>query len=559
MPYDGNGTFLPLPSPTFPAVPGTIIYSDYFNLNLKNVHDGLSAALPRNGEAAMSGNLRMAGFKISEVRAGEVPGDLVEWKQWTDTFLNSTYQELYVPNLPASPAGTRVPNVNWVSSLVSSTATPIYSELGLRSYRGGDTYTGTHNYAGATLQVASQAAGDNTAKAASTAFVQADFLQKFPNYTAPITANSAELNRLAGVTSGVQGQINAKGAIAGQTWTGTHNYTGANISVPTLAPGSTGNSAASVDYVNSAAFAAALPSQAGNAGGYISTDGVTASWRNFFADVRAATLTGLSTATNAVVAATDTVLAAIGKLQAQVSAKFDKTGGAIDGNINITGTGRKITGDFSNATAPNRVLFQTSTANAVTAVGVVPNGAGSEARVTLYGGSDPANCSQADIRMTPTEMQLRSNFLGTGTHLPMTFYAGGAERLRIAPTTGNILATGGALGYGLGAGGTAVQSPDNTSPITLNKPNGIITLADGYIAGSTRTAFTLQNSLIDTNSTLVVHGMFDGSSSAIVALTVQAEYVQNGTARISVKNNALSDIATNGIKIKFAVFAGSAS
>ena len=46
-------------------------------------------------------------------------------------------------------------------------------------------------------------------------------------------------------------------------------------------------------------------------------------WRDFFTDVRAATLTGLSTATNTVVAATDTVLAAIGKLQAQVSAKAD--------------------------------------------------------------------------------------------------------------------------------------------------------------------------------------------------------------------------------------------
>ena len=56
-------------------------------------------------------------------------------------------------------------------------------------------------------------------------------------------------------------------------------------------------------------------------------------WRDFFTDVRAATLTGLSTATNAVVAATDTVLAAIGKLQAQVSEKFDKTGGTLTGTL----------------------------------------------------------------------------------------------------------------------------------------------------------------------------------------------------------------------------------
>lgn len=46
-------------------------------------------------------------------------------------------------------------------------------------------------------------------------------------------------------------------------------------------------------------------------------------WRDFFTDVRAATLTGLSTATNAVISAADTVLGALGKLQAQVSAKQD--------------------------------------------------------------------------------------------------------------------------------------------------------------------------------------------------------------------------------------------
>lgn len=42
-------------------------------------------------------------------------------------------------------------------------------------------------------------------------------------------------------------------------------------------------------------------------------------WRDLFTDVRAATLTGLSTATSAVVSATDTVLDALGKLQKQVS------------------------------------------------------------------------------------------------------------------------------------------------------------------------------------------------------------------------------------------------
>jgi len=59
------------------------------------------------------------------------------------------------------------------------------------------------------------------------------------------------------------------------------------------------------------------------------------------ARVRATTLTGLSTSLNEAVAATDSVLSGIGKLQAQVSAavstlsgKFDKTGGKLTGALN---------------------------------------------------------------------------------------------------------------------------------------------------------------------------------------------------------------------------------
>lgn len=46
------------------------------------------------------------------------------------------------------------------------------------------------------------------------------------------------------------------------------------------------------------------------------------SWRDFATDVRATVLTGLSTATNALIVATDTILVALGKLQAQISANL---------------------------------------------------------------------------------------------------------------------------------------------------------------------------------------------------------------------------------------------
>ncbi len=54
------------------------------------------------------------------------------------------------------------------------------------------------------------------------------------------------------------------------------------------------------------------------------------SWRDFFTDVRASTLTGLSTATNAVITAADTVLSALGKLQKQTTDLTTTVAGKID-------------------------------------------------------------------------------------------------------------------------------------------------------------------------------------------------------------------------------------
>lgn len=57
---------------------------------------------------------------------------------------------------------------------------------------------------------------------------------QWPNLgAAAVTATAAELNFVDGVTSPIQTQLDAKGAIAGQTWTGTHNFTGATVTVPT--------------------------------------------------------------------------------------------------------------------------------------------------------------------------------------------------------------------------------------------------------------------------------------------------------------------------------------
>jgi hypothetical protein len=101
-------------------------------------------------------------------------------------------------------------------------------------------------------------------------------------------------------------------------------------------------------------------------------------------------------------------------------------------NLNFSGTGNRITGDFSNATIPSRVMFQTSTVNGATSIGLMPNGSGGGGGINIFTAPDPANASLAQVLAIPgSDIRFTSSLTGTGAFLPMTFHIGGAERLRI--------------------------------------------------------------------------------------------------------------------------------
>lgn len=78
MAFDGTGTFdLPV-APTFPAVTGTTISSTYFNNIMYEIaNNGLSACLPKDGQAAMTGALNMGSFRITNVADAVSDGDAV--------------------------------------------------------------------------------------------------------------------------------------------------------------------------------------------------------------------------------------------------------------------------------------------------------------------------------------------------------------------------------------------------------------------------------------------------------------------------------------------------
>lgn len=75
--------------------------------------------------------------------------------------------------------------------------------------------------------------------------VKATVKATFPNLSGAVTATHTELNYVDGVTSAIQAQIDAKGAHAGQSYTGTHDFTGATLTAPLKAnlasPTFTGN------------------------------------------------------------------------------------------------------------------------------------------------------------------------------------------------------------------------------------------------------------------------------------------------------------------------------
>jgi hypothetical protein len=109
------------------------------------------------------------------------------------------------------------------------------------------------------------------------------------------------------------------------------------------------------------------------------------------------------------------------------------------GNLTFSSTGQRITGDMSNATVANRLAFQTSTTNGNTTLNIIPNGTGTASQYVAHMGSDPANTSRAGININSTQSAalVFSDITGTGTYLPMTFYTGGSERMRL-DTSGNL-------------------------------------------------------------------------------------------------------------------------
>jgi hypothetical protein len=119
------------------------------------------------------------------------------------------------------------------------------------------------------------------------------------------------------------------------------------------------------------------------------------------------------------------------------------TGGTVrmtltsDGNLNFAGTAQRITGDMSNATIGNRLAFQTNVANSATTLLVLPNGSSTQTQLNLESDSSLTNGVVGQLITLSSDIRLAAGIRGTGSYVPLTFYTGGSERVRI-DTSGNV-------------------------------------------------------------------------------------------------------------------------
>ena len=237
---------------------------------------------------------------------------------------------------------------------------------------------------------------------------------------------------------------------------------------------------------------------------------------------------------------------------ANLSSKFDKTGGAVDGNINFTGAGRRITGDFSNATVASRTAFQTSTANGNTFVHAHPNGTAVASGVVATTNSDATNYSSTEVVATPAASILRSGHSGTGVTVPLELNISTIKCMRLDPTNFAFTSVNGLIGYGGGAGGTVVQATSKSTSVTLNKPSGAIVMHNASLAAGASVEFSLNNTMLSTVDGLIVNP--DG----FIGYAVEVAHFNSTTEvvlRVTNKGTTRSDAVT----IRFRIFKGALS
>jgi hypothetical protein len=112
------------------------------------------------------------------------------------------------------------------------------------------------------------------------------------------------------------------------------------------------------------------------------------------------------------------------------------------------------------------------------------------------------------------------------------------------------------IGYSAAAQGTVTQLTDKSTGVTLNKSAGRITMNNAALAAGAAVSFTLTNSLISTNDTIVVCVSSNTTGSAAGAYTTYVSYLAAGSALITLRNLTTATSYSEAVIINFAIIHG---
>jgi hypothetical protein len=111
------------------------------------------------------------------------------------------------------------------------------------------------------------------------------------------------------------------------------------------------------------------------------------------------------------------------------------------------------------------------------------------------------------------------------------------------------------IGYSAAAQGAVTQLTSKSTGVTLNTSAGRITMNNAALAGGAVASFTLTNSLISTNDTIVVCVSSNTTGSAAGAYTTYVSYLSAGTALISLRNLSATSYS-EAVIINYAIIHG---
>ena len=106
------------------------------------------------------------------------------------------------------------------------------------------------------------------------------------------------------------------------------------------------------------------------------------------------------------------------------------------------------------------------------------------------------------------------------------------------------------IGYTAAAQGTVTQATDKSTAVTLNKPAGRITMNGAALNTATNATFTLNNSFISANDTVVL--TISGGQATPGSYNVFANALAAGSVSISLRNISGGPLS-EAVVINFAI------